>query len=92
MRHQEAGRDGKPQVQGGAPPPRHSGDAPPVGELEERDTRPFRGRKQRELSRRKLLPLDDPPEGEPPGLPSRMLLDRDYGREDRSSRDSGRTS
>ena len=40
MRHQEAGRDGEPQVQGGTPPPRHSGDAPPVGELEEALTGP----------------------------------------------------
>ena len=75
VRSENAGPYCKAQVERSPPAPRHRRDAPPVRELEDRDGRPFRGRKQRELSGQRLPILDDSSERQASGFPLRGLPD-----------------
>ena len=89
VRSENAGPYCKAQVERSPPAPRHRRDAPPVRELEDRDGRPFRGRKQRELSGQRLPILDDSSERQASGFPLRGLPDglddgEDRGRARRS--------
>ena len=54
----------------------HGRDAIAIHKLKQGDARPRGGREQGELGREWASLLDDPTEGQPPGLPCWVLADR----------------